>query len=122
MEAPLIPITQSQVEELMARQEPFVLLFSATWCGECQIAESILGRLKTPSDKTIAIYKILTEAESNFNLSLGVHRLPTLVFIKNGKVIQNIYGIRARRDIRTHINELMDNTSHHKHCKVSNHD
>ena len=111
MNTPLTPISENQIAQLMTTPYPFVILFSATWCGKCQITESMLFKLQSTSDQSVSIYKIMTEAESSFNRSLGVHRLPTLVFVKNGQVMHNISGIMARQDIQKHMTELMNTPS-----------
>ncbi|MDO7252833.1 thioredoxin family protein [Helicobacter cappadocius] len=61
--------------------------FGANWCPDCRKIEPILEALSKDYEGKVKIYKINIDAEEELKDELGVKRIPTLMFFKDGKEI-----------------------------------
>lgn len=87
----------------MHAPNPFALLFSATWCGECTIMESILCQLQKEFGPYLPTFKIDVEKEPGIQGNFGVHTLPTLIIINKSLVVATFCGVAAKKVIREHM-------------------
>ncbi|PAF48739.1 thiol reductase thioredoxin [Helicobacter sp. 12S02232-10] len=61
--------------------------FGADWCPDCRRIEPIMGALAKEYDGKVKIFKINIDAEEALKDELGVRRIPTLIFYKDGKEV-----------------------------------
>ncbi len=93
-------LSQGRLSELMLAPNPFTLLFTASWCGECMIMESMLYQLQKEFDPYLPIYKLDVEKEPDILGNFGVHTLPTLIIINKSRVVATFCGVAAKQVIR----------------------
>ena len=79
-------VTDNNSQELLASELPLVLDFHATWCGPCrQIAPSIAE---------------LTD-------KYGIRNVPTVIFIKNGEIVDKFVGSMPKAAIKEKFEKLL---------------
>ena len=76
MKSEIKQMTQAEVSRLALKTKPMALLFMTEWCGECQIAESILNQEKEEFSGRVSLVKIDIDKEPNIKIQYGVHQLP----------------------------------------------
>ena len=103
-------ITQIAGPDLLEKADPLVILFSTTWCGECMIIESLLCKLKQELKTNIPIYKVDAEKNPNIKEFFNVHYLPTIITIRDAKVVDTFNGVTSKRVIRNHLERLLHQT------------
>ena len=102
MASPLIvTLTQDNfAKEVLQSPKPVLVDFWAEWCGPCKMIAPLLDELATEYDGKVKIGKINTDEQQQLAAEYRVSSIPTLLFFKNGQVVNQMIGARAKRDFK----------------------
>ena len=101
-------INDSNYEEVMAQGKPAVLDFSATWCGPCQMIEPIITELAAEYDGKVIVGKVDIDDEADDLVSeYGIRNVPTVLFIKDGTVVDKMVGAAVKAEFVKRIEALL---------------
>lgn len=64
-----------------------IVVFGADWCPDCRKIEPIMEMLEKDYDGKVGIYKVNIDEEEVLKDEVGVRRIPTLIFFKDGKEV-----------------------------------
>ena len=85
-------------QEVLNSDKPVLMDFWAPWCGPCRMVVPLVEEIaKERSD--IKVVKINVDEEQELAMQFGVVSIPTLVVMKNGKVINQAVGARTKAQI-----------------------
>lgn len=85
-------------EEVLHSDKPVLLDFWAPWCGPCRMVIPLLEEIaKERGD--IKVAKINVDEEPELANQFKVMSIPTLMIIKNGKVVRQSMGARPKSQI-----------------------
>ncbi|HBO35614.1 MAG: thioredoxin [Sphaerochaeta sp.] len=89
-------VTKSTYEaEVLKSTVPVVVDFWAAWCGPCRMQGTILEQLdKEITANQAKIVKVNVDEEGELAGTFGVQSIPTLLFYKDGKVVNKAVGVR----------------------------
>lgn len=85
-------------EEVMNSDKPVLLDFWAAWCGPCRMVGPVVEEIAAERDD-IKVGKINVDEEQELAAQFGVMSIPTLVVIKDGKVVNQAVGARPKANI-----------------------
>lgn len=91
-----LAITDANYAELAAQGKPMVLDFWATWCGPCRRIAPIIEALATDYADQVVIGKVDIEESEELAAKFGVRNIPTVLFIKDGEVVDKLVGANPR--------------------------
>ena len=86
---------------------PVVVDFWAPWCQPCKMIAPVLEKLAAEYDGKVTIAKVNTDENPEWAMKYGVQGIPTLLFIKDGKVNDTIVGVAPAPTIKAKIDGLL---------------
>ena len=85
-------------QEVLNSDKPVLMDFWAPWCGPCRKVDPQVEEIaKERSD--IKVVKINVDEEQELAMQFGVMSIPTLVVMKNGKIVNQATGARPKAQI-----------------------
>ena len=88
-----VEITDGNFESLVKNSDKVVLVdFWAEWCGPCRMVGPIVEELAKEYDGKAVIGKLNVDHNPNVSMEFGVRNIPTILFFKNGKVVDKQVG------------------------------
>lgn len=92
-------LTKSNFEqEVMLSDIPVVVDFWASWCGPCRMVSPIIDSLAEEYAGKIKVCKVNVDTESALASEFAVVSIPTVLIIKNGKVLERSVGAKSFDD------------------------
>ena len=89
----IIAVTDANFETEVEKHDGLAIVdFWATWCGPCRMIAPILEQLSTDYEGKVKVTKLDVDANIKTGSRFNVRSIPTLLFFKNGKVVDQIIG------------------------------
>ena len=94
-----IKITKDNFEtEVINSDKPVLLDFWATWCGPCMMLGPIVAEI-AEERSDIKVGKVNVDDEPALANSFGIQSIPTLIYFKDGKAVDQLVGYRPKEEI-----------------------
>lgn len=95
----MIPITKNNFqEEVLNSEKPVLLDFWAPWCGPCRMVSPIVDEVAAERSD-IKVGKVNVDEEPELASRFRIVSIPTLVVLKNGKIVNQAVGARPKSSI-----------------------
>ena len=102
-----IKITKDNFEtEVINSDKPVLLDFWATWCGPCMMLGPIIAEI-AEERSDIKVGKVNVDDEPALANSFGIQSIPTLIYFKDGQVVDKSVGLVQKADIVAKLNTLL---------------
>lgn len=108
-EKPKAPqITDQSFKEIVENTDKGILLdFYASWCGPCKVLSPIIDELAHEIGDRAIIAKVDSEANPQLSAFFKIKSIPTMVFIKDQKLIEVINGLVPKPNLKEMIEDLI---------------
>ena len=100
-------ITTQNYDELVAQGKPIVLDFWATWCVPCKKVALIVEELAAEYEGKAIIGKVNIEEQDELTDKFGIRNIPTILFIKDGNVVDKQVGATTKSVLEDKLKALL---------------
>jgi thioredoxin 1 len=81
--------------------------FWAPWCGPCRMIAPIIEEIAEDFDGKATISKVNTDEEQDIAIKYGIRSIPTLLFFKDGELVDQMIGAAGKQIIADKIDALL---------------
>jgi len=102
-----VQITNENFASLKSGNLPLVVDFWATWCGPCRMVGPIISELAEQYDGKIVVGKCDVEECDDLAAEFGIRNIPTILFFKNGEVVDKLVGAVSKQKFEEKFEALL---------------
>lgn len=102
-----LEITDAGFEEVLNSDKPLVIDFWAEWCGPCRMVGPIVEELAQEYAGRVTVGKVDVDNNDEITSKYGIRNIPTILFIKNGEVVDKQVGAAQRSALVEKIENLL---------------
>jgi thioredoxin 1 len=102
-----VTITNENFESYKNGELPLVVDFWATWCAPCRMIAPIIAELAGEYDGKVVVGKCDVEEADEIASEFGIRNIPTILFIKNGEVVDKFVGAASKAKIEEKFKTLL---------------
>ena len=85
-------------DEVMNADKPVLLDFWASWCGPCRMVSPVVDEIAAERSD-VKVGKVNVDEQPELAGQFGVMSIPTLVVIKNGRIVNQAIGTMPKSAI-----------------------
>lgn len=89
-------ITKDNFSEIVNSGKLVVIDFWATWCGPCRRVAPVIEQLAQEYEGQAIVGKVDVEEQDELAMQFGIRNIPTVLFLKNGEVVDKVVGAMAK--------------------------
>jgi len=94
-------------QEALQSEQLVVVDFYADWCGPCKMMAPVVEELAEGYNGQVKIGKLNVDNSPATAANYKVMTIPTIVFIKNGNVVESIVGVVSKAQLEEKIKANM---------------
>jgi len=102
-----LEITDTGFEDLLKSDKPLVIDFWAEWCGPCRMVGPIVEELADEYADKVIIGKVDVDNNDEITSKYGIRNIPTILFIKNGEVVDKQVGAAQKSVLAEKVENLL---------------
>jgi thioredoxin 1 len=99
--------TDSFDEEVVKSQGLVMVDFWATWCGPCNIVAPVVEELAKEYEGKVTFAKLNTDENPDIASRYSIRGIPTLMFFKDGKVMDQVVGAVPKGQLKSKLDSLL---------------
>ncbi len=93
--------------QVVKSAEPVLVDFWAPWCGPCRMLAPVVEELAKEYAGKVRVAKLNTDEHPNAATRYKISAIPTLLFFKGGKVVEQLVGVHSKADIKKTLDSLV---------------
>jgi thioredoxin len=101
-------LTESTFDETLATTDELLLVdFWAPWCGPCRAISPVLEALERDEAGRVKVAKVNVDDEPALAGRYQIRSIPTILFVKGGRVVDTVIGALPRAALETRIQKAL---------------
>lgn len=101
-----IELTEANFEQTI-KEGVALVDFWAPWCGPCRMLAPVIEELGEEFEGRAKICKVNTDEAQDLAAQFGIRSIPTLLFFKDGEVVDQLIGAQSKQAIASKLNSLL---------------
>jgi thioredoxin 1 len=94
-------------KEVLEAKRAVLVDFFAEWCGPCKMMSPIIDELAKKMEDKIKIVKVNIEESGGLAGEYGIMSIPTFLFFKNGKIVEQVSGAMPKDKMEALIKKIV---------------
>ncbi len=100
-------LTDSNFDEWLNAAEPLIVDFWAEWCVPCKMMAPVVDELADAYAGRVNIGKLDVDDNNEISTRYGIRNIPTLLFFKNGQLVDKQVGATQKSALAQKIDALL---------------
>ena len=96
--------TNTSFDSLLEGEKLVIVDFWATWCGPCRMLSPLLDEVEGEMSDKVTVVKVNVDDADEIAMRYRIMSIPTLLFFKNGQVVDKTVGAMPKRTLVDKIN------------------
>lgn len=103
-----LELTDSNFKDTAVETDKLVVIdFWAAWCGPCKMLTPIINELSEDNSEKAIIGKVDVDNNPEVSQKYGITNLPTILFLKNGEIVDKHIGLTSKGALQKKIDALL---------------
>ena len=99
--------TENFDQQVMDSDKPVFVDFWASWCGPCKMVGPVLEQMAAEQGDRAVIGKLNVDQHPEIATRFGIRNIPTLLFFKDGEIVDKQVGAAPLERLREKMNPLL---------------
>ena len=102
-------INSENFDQKIKNSEVAIVDIWAPWCGPCKQLSPIIDEVSSELGTRVVVGKMDADSNLDFVKELNVRNIPTILYYKNGEVVERTNGLKTKNEILSIVNKLLEN-------------
>jgi thioredoxin 1 len=105
-----LELTNENFSDVLTENGVSVVDFWAEWCGPCRMLGPIVDEVARgySDSETVKIGKVNVDENTDLAHKYGIRSIPTILFLKNGELVDKFVGVKTKDEIEEKINSILN--------------
>ena len=100
-------VTNTNFEEILSSPMPVMVDFWAVWCGPCRMLTPTVDEIAEEFEGKAVVAKCNVDDADEIAERCGIRNIPTLLFFKDGQMVDRLVGAAPKTDIVSRLEKLI---------------
>ena len=102
----VVTVSDDEFEaSVIQNSKPVLLDFWAEWCQPCKMLAPTVEEIAGEYEDKVLVGKLNVDDNPSTATKFGIRGIPTLLFFKDGQVVQQLVGVKSKAEIKKVIEE-----------------
>ncbi len=106
-DVPFVATDTNFQTEVIDYELPVMIDFWAEWCGPCRMVAPHVEAVAQQFEGRAKVYKLDVDQEGEIAARYGIMSIPTLMFFKGGKPVDQIVGAQHQKAIADRLEKIV---------------
>ena len=102
-----LQITDATLDDVLQTDKLVLIDFWAEWCGPCKMIGPIIDEIGEEYQDEVVVGKVDVDNNDETTTRYGIRNIPTVLFIRNGEVVDKVVGAGAKSLFTEKIDKLL---------------
>ena len=102
-----VTVNNQNLAEVLASSPVVLIDFWATWCGPCRMLAPVVEEVAAEFEGKVVVAKCNVDEAREVAMQYRIMSIPTLIYFKNGEVVDKTVGVVSKESIVSKLNNLL---------------